>query len=104
MWRHTKSSLAVSLDSTQLRRCWLDINQCFTGDTAVQALQESLKCVSKSQRSDKVDLTASLNQRVSATSAFLEAQSLFSNDPAAAVQICNGLIVQVLMCHMYDTT
>lgn len=61
----------------------------------VQALQESLKYASKSQKEDKADLTASLNERIAATSAFLEAQHLFNSDAAAAVQICNGLVVQV---------
>lgn len=61
----------------------------------VQALQESSKYVSKSQKADKADTVALLNARMAAMSAFLEAQGLFTTSSAAAVQICNGLVVQV---------
>ena len=61
----------------------------------IQALQEGLKHVAKSQKPGKQALQESLTRRVAATTAFLQAQQLFSSDAASAVQICNGLIVEV---------
>ena len=61
----------------------------------LQALQEGLKHVAKSQKAGKQALMDSLTRRIAATSAFLQAQQLFDSDAASAVQICNGLIVEV---------
>ena len=64
-------------------------------DSLIQALQEGLKHVAKSQKPGKQALQESLTRRIAATTAFLQAQQLFSSDAASAVQICNGLIVEV---------
>ena len=61
----------------------------------LQALQEGLKQVGKSQKAGKQGLVQSLSRRIAATTAFLQAQQLFQTDAASAVQICNGLIVEV---------
>lgn len=61
----------------------------------MQALQEALKYVQKSQRVGKQALLQSLARRSAAISAFLQAQQLFGSDAASAVQMCNGLIVEV---------
>ncbi|KAA6420943.1 MAG: intraflagellar transport protein, partial [Trebouxia sp. A1-2] len=60
---------------------------------ALQALQEALKYVQKSQKSSKQAVTESLTGRIAAITAFLQAQQLFGSDAASAVQMCNGLIV-----------
>ena len=82
----------ASLDQPDRSWCFAYILDC---GCLVQALQESSKYVSKSQKADKADIVALLNARMAATSAFLEAQGLFTTSSAAAVQICNGLVVQV---------
>ena len=61
----------------------------------LQALQGGLKHVAKSQKTGKQALLESLTRRIAATTAFLQAQQLFGTDPASAVQVCNGLIVEV---------
>ena len=66
-----------------------------TALTVLQALQEALKYVQKSQKSSKQTVIASLTRRTAAITAFLQAQQLFGNDAASAVQMCNGLIVEV---------
>lgn len=66
-----------------------------SNDSWLQALQEGLKHVAKSQKPGKPALQGSLTRRIAATTAFLQAQQLFSSDAASAVQICNGLIVEV---------
>ena len=73
---------------------YLDV--CYNNKNCLpQALQDSLKFVGKSQRANKPGLVQSLTRRTAAISAFLQAQQLFESDAAAAVQICNGLIVEV---------
>ncbi|KAL0037487.1 hypothetical protein WJX79_010742 [Trebouxia sp. C0005] len=62
---------------------------------ALQALQEALKYVQKSQKSSKQAVTESLTGRIAAITAFLQAQQLFGSDAASAVQMCNGLIVEL---------
>ena len=64
-------------------------------ENLLQALQEGLKQVAKSQKLGKQALQESVTRRIAATTAFLQAQQLFSSDAASAVQICNGLIVEV---------
>jgi len=66
-----------------------------TALTVLQALQEALKYVQKSQKSSKQAVIASLTRRTAAITAFLQAQHLFGSDAASAVQMCNGLIVEV---------
>ena len=61
----------------------------------LQALQEGLKHIAKSQKPGRQTLQESLTRRIAATTAFLQAQQLFSSDEASAVQACNGLIVEV---------
>lgn len=63
--------------------------------TVLQALQEALKYVQKSQKSSKQAVIASLTRRTAAITTFLQAQQLFGGDAASAVQMCNGLIVEV---------
>lgn len=70
-------------------------SQTQTALTALQALQEALKYVQKSQKSSKQAVTESLTGRIAAITAFLQAQQLFGSDAASAVQMCNGLIVEV---------
>ena len=66
-----------------------------TALTVLQALQEALKYVQKSQKSSKQAVIASLTRRTAAITVFLQAQQLFGSDAASAVQMCNGLIVEV---------
>ncbi|KAL3159995.1 hypothetical protein ABBQ38_010383 [Trebouxia sp. C0009 RCD-2024] len=73
----------------------IEIDELRDYQKALQALQEGLKHVVKSQKAGKQTLIDSLTRRIAATSAFLQAQQLFGNDAASAVQICNGLIVEV---------
>ena len=70
-------------------------SQTQTALTVLQALQEALKYVQKSQKYSKQAVIASLTRRTAAIAAFLQAQQLFGNDAASAVQMCNGLIVEV---------
>lgn len=64
-------------------------------DSLLQALQDALKYVGKSQKAGKQAQQESLTRRIAATSAMLQAQQLFTSDAASAVQTCNGLIVEV---------
>lgn len=61
----------------------------------LQALQEALKHVHKSQKAGKQSVVESLTRRIASTTAFLQAQQLFGSDAASGVQMCNALIVEV---------
>lgn len=73
-----------------------------TALTVLQALQEALKYVQKSQKSSKQAVIASLTRRTAAITAFLQAQQFFGSDAASAVQMCNGLIVEVRILSSSD--